>query len=130
MDETLILASASAVRKNLLVAAGLQFCVQPALVDEDAIKRRYKIERRSAADCTLALAEAKARELGESHRDALVVGADQILACDAIGSANPLTLPAPVLSSRFCAGEPTSSSPLLVLFLMLLGYGIRWSLQS
>ena len=92
MDETLILASASAVRKNLLVAAGLQFCVQPALVDEDAIKRRYKIERRSAADCTLALAEAKACEVAESHRDALVVGADQILACDGDWFSKPADL--------------------------------------
>ena len=68
--------------------------VEPALVDEEAIKRMYKIDRRSAADCTLALAEAKARQLAESHRDALVVGADQILACDGNWFSKPVDLAA------------------------------------
>src|SRR5215471_4221571 len=81
MDEPLILASASMARRNLLTAAGLRFYVQPALVDEEAIKRIY-IERGSAADCALALAEAKAGEVAKSRRDVLILGADQLLACD------------------------------------------------
>jgi len=92
MDEPLILASASTARRNLLAAAGLRFHVQPALVDEEAIKRMFKIEGQSAANCALALAEAKAREVAEGHRDALVLGADQILACDSSWSSKPADL--------------------------------------
>ena len=82
MYEPLILASASLTRKNLLSAAGLQVDAQPARVDEEAIKRVFKRDRRPVADCALALAEAKARQVAESHRSALVCGADQILVCD------------------------------------------------
>jgi septum formation protein len=81
MDEPLILASASQARKNLLAAAGLRVHVRPALVDEEAIKRTSKSDRQTAADCALALAEAKARQVAESHRSALVLGGDQILVC-------------------------------------------------
>jgi septum formation protein len=92
MDEPLILASASPARKNLLAAAGLQVHVQPALVDEEAIKRIFKSDRRTAADCALALAEAKARQVAESHRSALVFGADQILVCDGSWFNKPVDL--------------------------------------
>jgi septum formation protein len=81
MDEPLILASASPIRKKLLVAAGLPMQVEPALVDEESLKRVFQVEQRAAADCALALAEAKARQVSGNHRHALVVGADQILVC-------------------------------------------------
>jgi septum formation protein len=54
MYEPLILASARPARKNLLVAAGLQVDVQPARVDEEAIKCVFKSDRQTAADCALA----------------------------------------------------------------------------
>jgi septum formation protein len=92
MYEPLILASASSARKNLLAAAGLQVDVQPARVDEEAIKRVFKCDRRTAADCALALAEAKARQVAESHRSALVCGADQILVCDGSWFSKPADL--------------------------------------
>jgi len=79
--EPLILASASASRQKLLAAAGLEFCVEPASIDEAAIKRIFQADRAAAADCALALAEAKAREVGRHHQHALVVGADQLLVC-------------------------------------------------
>ena len=92
MDEPLILASASPTRKKLLAAAGLKVRVEPALVDEEAIKRIFRADRRAAADCALALAEAKARQVAENHRHALVVGADQILVCDEIWLNKPADL--------------------------------------
>jgi septum formation protein len=92
MDEPLILASASPIRKKLLVAAGLEVRVEPALVDEEAIKRIFQVDRQAAADCALALAEAKARQIAENHRHALVVGADQILVCDKIWLNKPADL--------------------------------------
>jgi len=92
MDEPLILASASPIRKKLLATAGLKVRVEPALVDEEAIKRIFQVDRQAAADCALALAEAKARQVAENHRHALVVGADQILVCDEIWLCKPADL--------------------------------------
>lgn len=82
MHEELILASASSARARLLVAAGLDFRVEPAAIDEAAVKRVFKAEVAAAADCALALAEAKARRISGRHPSALVIGADQILVHD------------------------------------------------
>jgi septum formation protein len=82
MIEELILASASPVRARLLAAAGLEVQVEPAMVDEEAVKRAFRAERGAAVDCALALAEAKARRIAQRHDRALVIGADQILVCD------------------------------------------------
>lgn len=82
MAESVVLASASPARAQLLFAAGLEICVEPALVDEEAIKRAFRAEQRLAVDCALALAEAKARLVAGRDPHAFVVGADQILVCD------------------------------------------------
>jgi septum formation protein len=92
MDEPLILASASPIRKRLLAAAGLEVLVKPAQVDEAAIKRIFEVGRRDAADCALALAEAKARQVANGDRQALVLGADQILVCGKIWFSKPVDL--------------------------------------
>jgi septum formation protein len=84
MGEQLILASASPARKKLLADAGLEIQVEPAQVDEEATKRIFKADRRAVADCALALAEAKARQVASGHQHAIVVGADQILVCGKI----------------------------------------------
>lgn len=78
----LILASASKSRANLMRAAGLDFEVVPAQVDEDSIKSSLKAEGASAADCALALAEFKAGTISQRYPEALVIGADQMLECD------------------------------------------------
>jgi len=96
MGEPLILASASPTRKRLLAAAGLKVRVEPAQVDEEAIKRIFQVDLQAASDCALALAEAKARQVAENHRHALVVGADQILVCDK----NWLNKPADLADAR------------------------------
>jgi septum formation protein len=79
MPTNLILASASTARAQLLRQAGLSFRIEPAAIDEDAVKRRAQEGGSSAADCALALAEAKASTVSERHDGALVIGADQIL---------------------------------------------------
>jgi len=81
-SDRLILASGSPVRAHLLAAAGAVFRVEPAQVDEAAVKRLFRAERREAPECALALAEAKARQVSRREPQALVIGADQILVCD------------------------------------------------
>jgi len=79
---TLILASASAARAELLRRAGVSFAVAPAAIDEAEIKAAFHAERLGAAECANALAEAKALRVARRHPDALVIGADQMLVCD------------------------------------------------
>lgn len=81
MTEQLVLASASIARTRLLAAAGLDFRIEPAALDETSLKRVYRAEGRNAAACALALAEAKARQVAPNFPQAVVIGADQILVC-------------------------------------------------
>jgi len=81
MGEPVILASASPTRQRLLAAAGLDVEIVPALVDEEKIRHDFATDRQDIADCALALAEAKARQVANHHLHCLVIGADQILAC-------------------------------------------------
>src|SRR5262249_35828689 len=92
MHEPLILASASSARKNLLAAAGLQVDGRPARGEEEATRRFFRRDRRPAAAWALALAEAKARRVAESHRSFLVCGAAQIFFCDDFCLKNPADL--------------------------------------
>ena len=78
----LILASASAARAALLRAAGVAIEIDPAAIDEDAIKaelRRQGIESGPAAE---QLAMSKAIAVSARHPNHLVLGADQILICE------------------------------------------------
>jgi septum formation protein len=94
MSEPIILASASAARARLLHEAGVAVLVEPASVDEAALKRSYRAAARPARDCALALAEAKAQEISARHPGALVIGADQILDADGIWFDKPGVLSA------------------------------------
>ena len=76
----LILASGSVVRAKLLTGAGLTFDIEPADVDEGALK---KSQTGLAADSLAeVLAQAKAHAVSVDAPDALVIGADQILDCE------------------------------------------------
>ncbi len=90
--EPLILASSSPTRRRLLADAGLEFQVEPAHLDERAIKCRSRALGDSAAACALALAEAKARQVAAARSHALVIGADQILVCGGDWFDKPLGL--------------------------------------
>ncbi|WP_045834772.1 Maf family nucleotide pyrophosphatase [Hyphomicrobium sp. 99] len=78
----LILASGSAARRSLLEAAGLIFEVIPADIDETAIRDAIleKTSGAEAGDVASVLAAEKARVVSVAHPDALVIGADQVLA--------------------------------------------------
>ncbi|HUE47548.1 MAG TPA: nucleoside triphosphate pyrophosphatase [Aestuariivirgaceae bacterium] len=75
----IILASASYSRRKLLEAAGVDFRVMAAGVDEAAIKRRHDARKSGFDELAADLASQKALAVAERHTDALVIGADQIL---------------------------------------------------
>jgi len=66
----------------VLAGAGLRFTVRPAAIDEAAVKRAARSEGLDASAAALRLADAKAAEIARQEPRALVIGADQILACD------------------------------------------------
>jgi septum formation protein len=76
----LVLASSSGVRARLLEAAGVSFEIVPARVDEEAVKSSLIAEDASPRDIADALSELKALRVSASQPDALVLGADQVLA--------------------------------------------------
>ena len=78
----LILASASTARAGVLRAAGLEFSVRAASIDEAAVKSAGRAEGASAADVAILLADLKAQRVARSAPEALVIGADQLLVCE------------------------------------------------
>ena len=77
-----ILASASASRAAVLRTAGVPHRVIAANIDEAEIKRSLAADGAPAAEVAETLARAKALQVSQRHRDALVIGADQVLACN------------------------------------------------
>ena len=78
----LVLASASTSRAGLLRAAGVDFAIDPADIDESIIKQEHRARGAGAESCAMALADAKASAVTPRHPEALVIGADQILVCE------------------------------------------------
>ena len=91
---TLILASASPSRRQLLISAGLVFKVEPSGVDEDEVKRSLLGERAQPQDVAETLAELKAKRVSALHPAAMVIGADSTLACNGRQFDKPPTLAA------------------------------------
>lgn len=75
----IVLASGSRVRASLLTNAGIAFETIPADLDEDEVKRGFAGPPDGLAR---ELASRKAQAVSESHPDDLVIGADQVLACE------------------------------------------------
>ncbi len=78
----LILASQSRARRAMLTSAGLDFELVPSGVDEAALRRGLDAGGRRTAPIEVArhLARAKAEAVSRDFPDAIVVGADQVLA--------------------------------------------------
>ncbi len=82
MTSELLLASTSQIRADMLRAAGLTIETESPRVDEDSIKAALEAEEAPPRDIADALAEAKARKLGQRHPEKLVLGCDQVLETD------------------------------------------------
>ncbi|MDX2258695.1 MAG: Maf family protein [Hyphomicrobiaceae bacterium] len=80
----LILASGSKARYAMLKSAGLAFTVDPADIDEAALKARMMSSEPAPGPESIALelARAKGRSVSARHPGGLVVAADQVLSLD------------------------------------------------
>jgi septum formation protein len=90
-DAPLLLASASAIRHQLLVAAGVPVAVRAARIDETTVRDALLAEGAKARDIADALAEMKARKVALAQPGALVLGCDQVLDCDGTIWGKPAT---------------------------------------
>ena len=77
----LILASASAIRRQILTDAGLTFIVRAGSVNENKIKAMYLEEKRPFSELASALALAKAISV-QTRKDDIIIGADQTMEMD------------------------------------------------
>ena len=78
-NETIILASTSPFRRQLLENAGLSITPVAPQLDERALEAPLEGSGASPEDVALVLAEAKATEVSERHPSAWVIGGDQTL---------------------------------------------------
>jgi len=78
---SLVLASGSATRREMLERAGLAVTVDPPDVDEAAIKQDCRARGLAAGEAAIKLAIAKAAQVAPRHPGDIVLGADQMLDC-------------------------------------------------
>ncbi len=78
----IVLASGSSARRQMLAAAGVEFAVDSARVDEAALRDVFVRHTTCASpvDLALYLADAKAVDVSARRPGALVIGSDQVLA--------------------------------------------------
>src|SRR4051795_835857 len=79
---SLILASASTARAQMLRAAGVAVEIIPARVDESELKLSLRQQSADVETTAITLAELKALQVSRSRPGRLVLGADQMLDCD------------------------------------------------
>ncbi|WP_457091302.1 Maf family protein [Microvirga sp. P5_D2] len=80
--ENLLLASTSATRLRLLMSAGLMVETQKSEVDERAIEAAVQKEALDPLELAARLAAEKALAVSRRHPERVVLGADQVLACE------------------------------------------------
>ena len=78
---TLVLASGSTIRLAILLAAGVEVVVDPADVNESAVKAAYDGDDSDSA-LALALAEAKALETSRRSPGNWIIGGDSVVSVD------------------------------------------------
>ena len=79
MSQPLLLASASVIRRDLLISAGVSVEALPARIDESSMRASLLAAGAPPRDIADALAEAKARKMSDKHPDRMVLGCDQVL---------------------------------------------------
>ena len=79
MQNNIILASKSKVRKDILDKNNIICSIEPSNVDEDIIKKSLLKENASPEIISKNLAELKANKVSVKKRDKLVIGADSVI---------------------------------------------------
>ncbi|KAA9006824.1 Maf family protein [Histidinibacterium aquaticum] len=105
MAQEIILASGSDIRATLLRNAGLSFTVDPARIDESAIRAGLEAEEAPPRDIADTLAEIKASRVAAKHPEALVIGCDQILEHRGTCLAKPATPDEALAQLRALSGD-------------------------
>jgi septum formation protein len=100
--EVIVLGSGSPIRREMLEAVGLVFEVEPARVDEDALKANFEGD---TAELATALAKAKAVEVSRRRPDALVIGSDSIVECRGRRFDKPAHIADAAAHLRFFSGQ-------------------------
>ncbi|MDQ6916869.1 MAG: Maf family nucleotide pyrophosphatase [Pseudomonadota bacterium] len=80
---TLVLASSSSYRRELLERLGLPFSVAAPAIEETALQHEIP------AQISVRLAEAKARAVADRYPRALIIGCGQVAACDGVALGKP-----------------------------------------
>src|SRR5689334_16500677 len=101
----LVLASASESRRALLAAAGVEFAICPADIDEAAVKHEARAQGANAQQTARRLADLKAASIARRMPEALVIGADQILVCDGVWFDKPANPAAALAQLRALRGR-------------------------
>ena len=79
MLNSIILASKSKVRKDILEKNNISCKVEPSQVDEDAIKESLLNEKATPELISKNLAELKANKISSKNYEQLVLGADSVI---------------------------------------------------
>lgn len=103
--EPLVLASKSAIRCQILNAAGLPVDVVPAVLDERAVEDVARARGHGAAGVAAALAREKALAVSRAQRGRIVIGADQTLDLDGEGLHKPTDIDAARAQLRRLSGR-------------------------
>ena len=82
MQNKIILASKSKVRKNILDKNNIESVVEPSNVDEDIVKLALIKENATPEIISKNLAELKANKVSAKKQDQIVLGADSVIDLD------------------------------------------------
>ena len=79
MDNNVILASKSKVRKKILEQHGVKCEVQPSYIDEDAVKKSLDKQNATPEIVSKNLAELKSNKVSQKFPESFVIGADSVI---------------------------------------------------
>ena len=82
MNNKIVLASKSKVRKNILENNGFNCLVKPANIDEETVKESLTKEGATPLSISKNLAELKANKISERLNGEIVIGADSVIDLD------------------------------------------------
>lgn len=111
----LILASSSIYRRELLTRLYIPFIVESPEVDETPLPNELPEQT------ALRLAEAKARKVGQHHKNALIIGCDQVAVLDGLQLGKPLVHDVALNQLRMMQGRSVIFHSAICLYNSLTG---------